>query len=120
MSRFDCLDCRVNTSDIEEYYMVTDRVWEEATQENERDEMLCIGCLENRLGRKLIGNDFSGAPINRLKSERSERLRDRLFGDGTRKEASMNDRAFFFAAKHFPHLTGGEIIDKFEESIKDI
>jgi hypothetical protein len=41
--------------------------------------MLCIGCLEVRVGRRLEPSDFSDAPINYpgfLK--RSERLSDRL------------------------------------------
>jgi len=41
-------------------------------------EILCIGCLEHRIGRTLVANDFTYAPM-----PLSARLRDRLCaGDG--------------------------------------
>ena len=47
---FECAACGVNTLHINEYYMVTDEVWEAAWPQDRG--MLCIGCLENRLGRE--------------------------------------------------------------------
>jgi len=44
-----------------EHYMVRDRVWKAAGM---RDGFLCIGCLENRIGRRLTARDFTSAPIN--------------------------------------------------------
>jgi hypothetical protein len=38
--------------------------------------MLCIGCLERRLGRQLTPDDFMAAPIN--DDPMASRLRDRL------------------------------------------
>lgn len=79
---FNCWDCTVNTYDIGEYYMVTDELWELATiyADNEcpSDVMLCIGCLENRIGGKLVASDFPDYPINRGFFEYSTRLRERL------------------------------------------
>jgi hypothetical protein len=50
---------------IGEYYMVTDEVWPEADCGLESGwGMVCIGCLEERLGRELTAEDFTGAPIN--------------------------------------------------------
>jgi hypothetical protein len=47
--------------------------------------MLCIGCLENRIGRKLRRTDFSEYPINNDgKYPRSERLKNRLSADDDR------------------------------------
>lgn len=43
--------------------------------------MLCIGCLETRLGRRLVPEDFLDAPINNpLAFEMSTRLRSRVMG----------------------------------------
>jgi hypothetical protein len=57
---FPCHDCGADTAT--EYYMVWDGVWRQA---GARDELLCVECLEHRLGRTLCGEDFSRAPINR-------------------------------------------------------
>jgi hypothetical protein len=75
-SRFKCAACLVNTLHINEYYMVTDEVWSTAWPED--DGMLCIGCLEARLGRALTAKDFTDAPINTGYFEYSERLAARL------------------------------------------
>jgi hypothetical protein len=44
-----CSDCGSNTRD--EYYVVHDAIWFGA---GNVDGMLCIGCLEQRLGRQLV------------------------------------------------------------------
>jgi hypothetical protein len=47
------------------------------------DCMLCIACLEQRIGRKLNRDDFADCPVNDDHNwRRSQRLRDRL----TRRE----------------------------------
>lgn len=51
-----CLDCGEDTS--YEYYMVYDEIWKQATNEKERRGVLCIGCLESRIGRSLNSQDF--------------------------------------------------------------
>lgn len=73
---FECAACSIDTLHINEYYMVTDEVWEAAWPK--RYGMLCIGCLENRLGRELTAEDFTDAPINRGYFKYSERLAARL------------------------------------------
>ena len=81
-SRFDCLDCGEDTNTIDEYYVVRDAVWREAHPA--RLGMLCIGCLEGRLGRRLTTADFPEAPLNDPTDlvfgpiGRSRRLLDRL------------------------------------------
>jgi hypothetical protein len=46
-----------------EWFMVKDQVWKAATGDVTR--FLCVGCLEQRLGRKLKANDFSrSAKVN--------------------------------------------------------
>jgi hypothetical protein len=58
--------------------MIWNWLWEELVPEHEG--MLCIGCLETRLGRKLTAADFTDCRLNDLGwvEERSDRLYDRL------------------------------------------
>lgn len=58
-----CVDCKVNTAKIGEHYMLHNDVWF-AAHSNERG-MLCIGCIESRLGRKLTKQDFNNSHVNR-------------------------------------------------------
>jgi hypothetical protein len=73
-SRYNCLDCKINTRSINEYYMVHRHVWSVANPK--RHGMLCIGCLENRLCRTLTKEDFTDCLVN--KRNLSERLKNRL------------------------------------------
>jgi len=71
-----CLDCGRDTYAIGEYYMLHDRVWLTA---NPGDAgMLCVGCVESRLGRALSPADFADAPVNRVTWIMGQRLRARL------------------------------------------
>lgn len=64
--------------------MVTDELWELATiyaaNDNHcsKDVMLCIGCLEARIGGKLTTGDFPELPINRGFYPMSARLLSRV------------------------------------------
>lgn len=78
--RFKCLDCRVDTSKIGEYYVVHDFIWFSVANKG----MLCIGCIERRLGRRLTPFDFKDAQINYIATHQSPRLVDRLTKFGTR------------------------------------
>lgn len=60
---FNCTVCNVNTGDLQEYYMVHDFIWKEA---GDTEGMLCIICLEAKLGRMLTPLDFPNLPINTL------------------------------------------------------
>lgn len=76
-AEFKCLDCGVNTLHNDEYYMVEDDIWDGVHPK--RTGMLCIGCLEKRMGRKLTSTDFTDAPINYYgRFSQSARLYDRL------------------------------------------
>jgi hypothetical protein len=66
------------------YFMVTDEVWAAA---GDPQGCLCVGCLEERIGRRLTRADFDEVPMNDLSisdtddyawSWRSDRLRDML------------------------------------------
>lgn len=85
----DCDDCGVNTAEIGEYYMVHAPVWDLATAWHEHNHVLCIGCLESRLGRKLNREDFSGVPVNLETADHySPRLWDRLTAPPKRPTAT--------------------------------
>jgi hypothetical protein len=73
--QFACLDCTDNTHDTNEYYMVHDHIWDGVVSGH---GMLCIGCLEKRLGRRLNADDFTAAPVNHGFTRQSERLQSRL------------------------------------------
>jgi hypothetical protein len=55
-----CLDCGVDTIKAGEHYMVRDEAWPIGGLEG----MLCIGCLERRIGRRLVPADFTYCVLN--------------------------------------------------------
>lgn len=74
-----CMDCTANTSELNEFYMLNDEIWLRAVPG--RAGMLCIGCVEARLGRRLRGGDFDFAWSFMSSQDRwSERLRARALG----------------------------------------
>ena len=78
-----CLDCKVDTLLIGEYYMVHDHVWFQ-TGLSKTDGMLCVGCLENRIKRLLSKKDFTNYPINTSYGfYRSKRLKSRILNEQT-------------------------------------
>ena len=61
--RCKCKDCGKNTTKgSENYYMVLFVLWDTYGV----DGMLCIRCLEERVGRKLTYYDFTNARINKI------------------------------------------------------
>jgi hypothetical protein len=77
VSDWRCLDCGVDTNALDEYYLLHDDLWEQLHPD--KDGNLCIGCVEQRLGRHLNASDFTDLPINNSELfTRSVRLRDRL------------------------------------------
>ena len=56
-----CHGCEGTT--LGELYMVHDDVWKAATGDDPFG-WLCVGCLEDRLGRRLTPDDFNDAPCN--------------------------------------------------------
>jgi hypothetical protein len=78
----NCHDCRWLTTALGEFYMVHDHVWEQACQVSPRaiPRFLCIGCLEERLGRMLTPDDFMDVKLNDPNKPQgvSSRLRKRL------------------------------------------
>ena len=76
-SKWLCLDCKVDTGKIAEHYFIQTDIWMKIVGSNKG--MLCVGCLETRLGRKLTSFDFTACTINSPKYEaKSSRLLERL------------------------------------------
>jgi hypothetical protein len=75
-----------------EWYIVHDHVWEQAWPNSKTtgaatgteytcDEILCVGCLEKRLGRQLTPTDFvPGWDDTTPPAYMSKRLRNRAYG----------------------------------------
>lgn len=60
--KFLCLDCRIDTGKIHEHYMLVDTTW--FSIHNSDRGMICIGCIEKRLGRTLTSSDFNSSHVN--------------------------------------------------------
>lgn len=87
LEAFTCVDCKRSTAPgkfhesekqepLNEYYMVHNELWNKAGMSTEYGTgMLCIGCLEGRLGRNLNPRDFTSYPINKVPG--SDRLMQR-------------------------------------------
>lgn len=79
---FHCADCGMWTSSVTrkgvggEYYMVQHRHWDTFGADR---RMLCIGCLEKRMGRELVPADFLDCSLNKIEYQpKSLRLMRRL------------------------------------------
>ena len=71
-----CVDCDRNTKF--EHYFVRPEVWFDLARMPETG-MLCITCLELRIGRELNANDFTNAHINNPKTNQmTDLLRSRI------------------------------------------
>jgi hypothetical protein len=82
--KFLCLDCGIDTGKAYEHYFVHNEVWDAA--HSSREGMLCIGCLEARLGRTLTRQDFPYVSINSpFLGLKSQRFIQRLFDNNTKK-----------------------------------
>jgi hypothetical protein len=77
-----CADCRVDVGRINEWFMVHDNVFEQAWPGHGvvpfGHAILCIGCLEHRLGRTLTRPDFTDAPVNDIFDNDFDSFSDRL------------------------------------------
>jgi hypothetical protein len=82
----NCLDCGIRTDHMGEWYIVNENLWDSVVPEDKDPDgeyrggfCLCVGCLEARLGRKLIEEDFTDCSLNSdEEGSRSTRLLDRM------------------------------------------
>lgn len=74
----DCL-CDIHSFGLRQYYMVKNEIWKSAT--NSEVKFLCVECLEKRIERSLVPNDFSQVILNFIvcvDARTSQKLKDRL------------------------------------------
>jgi hypothetical protein len=62
-----------------DWFMVKDKVWQHG-QLDGACRFLCVGCLENRLGRKLKADDFRRSAKVNFVGQKSPKLRRRMRG----------------------------------------
>lgn len=61
-TKYLCQDCKVDTrDDPKDFFMVKDQLWDAHGVGLGR---LCVGCFENRLGRKLQKEDITDCAAN--------------------------------------------------------
>lgn len=77
-SHWHCLDCGVNTGPTEEYFMLRHELWRRLVSRRDRGGMLCLRCVELRLGRGLCRADFLPVPANEQQARLCEGLAKRL------------------------------------------
>lgn len=68
---FFCADCGYDTCK-RHYYMLKSDLWKRIVPEDFCNVMLCLDCVEDRLGRWLKPSDFSDARVNAIMSLLSE------------------------------------------------
>lgn len=78
---WSCAGCGVDTDNVDgrgrdEYYMLHHDLCLEINPNDAGH--LCIGCVENRLGRRLIRADFIDVPLNTNPRRATARLMSRL------------------------------------------
>lgn len=77
-AKWNCVDCKDNTK--YEHYFVNSNVWFKLARMPEAG-MLCIACLEARIGRELKPDDFTDCHINNWKrNQMTSRLVSRIRG----------------------------------------
>lgn len=75
--RFSCLDCKIDTGKTHEHYFINTVTWLSVVQTTKG--MLCVGCIETRLGRQLVAADFPQVSVNSPSYEpKSLRLLNRM------------------------------------------
>ena len=83
-----CKDCSFNTFlGTSDYYMVQDKLWDKHCP---KYGMLCISCLEKRIGRKLELEDFTDCPLNKQNSH-VRKLKIKKFSRITKLGISTSD-----------------------------
>ncbi len=91
-SNWFCLDCSKDT--FNEYYGVHNHLWRQAVDRSQRHGMLCLSCLERRLGRHLQPEDFKLLPVDTEVAQfLSRRPRTEFSNDGVGR-ASQSPQEF--------------------------
>jgi hypothetical protein len=77
-AHWHCLDCSKDTDITEEFYVLRDDLWRRLVRRTWRGGMLCLDCVERRLGRALHRGDFANVPVNQQQARKCPALARRL------------------------------------------
>jgi hypothetical protein len=98
-----CCDCGLGTNVAREWFMVKPQVWKEAWAGRRKpwhelpgQSVLCIGCLEQRIGRTLCADDFADTVLHDLEGDISDRLRWRLTATKSVRFDEIDDDEDFY------------------------
>jgi hypothetical protein len=77
-AHWHCLDCSKDTDVSEEFYSLRADLWRRLVRRPSRRGMLCLDCVERRLGRALHRGDFANVPVNEQQARKCPALARRL------------------------------------------
>jgi len=77
-AHWHCLDCLKDTDIAEEFYALHDDLWRRLVRRPSRGSMLCLDCVERRLGRALHRGDFANVAVNQQEARKFPALARRL------------------------------------------
>jgi hypothetical protein len=79
--RWLCLDCGRNTFEgNENYYFLRDRLWRKLVPREQRHGMICRACIERRVGRPLVSEDFKSATDDQSGDPEDQPMGDEDYG----------------------------------------
>ena len=105
--KFKCLDCQVDTGKIHEHYFIHTATWLSVVKSIRG--MLCVGCLEKRLERRLTKADFPDITVNNPRYEaKSQRLMERMVNLHFEIWGGWNDAAYGVEAEFLETCTSYE------------
>lgn len=78
LNRWHCMDCGKDTDAAQEYFALQDDLWRRIVRRPHRTGMLCLACVERRLGRSLNRADFKPVPVNDRQAQVCTALATRL------------------------------------------
>jgi hypothetical protein len=69
-SKWLCLDCAKDLSvPGGDYYILRNKLWREIVPRKQRHGMLCLNCVQGRLGRELAPEDFNREPYDTFEQD---------------------------------------------------
>ena len=65
---FNCKCCGKSTLTNRDYYMLEDKLWLELNN-GKYEGMMCMDCVESKLGRKIAIKDLAPVPLNMINED---------------------------------------------------
>src|ERR1700688_3326099 len=80
--RWLCLDCGRNTFEgNENYYFLRNRLWRKLVPREQRHGMICRACIERRVGRPLVSEDFKSATDDQSGDPKNQPMKNQGYGN---------------------------------------